>query len=248
MNLSKQTKTTMKNSIFKSYAMPPMIGMGIALIVSFVFILSIINHSFTHANEHINQLKTQNAHLSNENNELDNLLKQSLENRAGVHQESEWLARMLISETNRTEEMQYIAWVARNRVENSRFPNTYQGVVQYPHAFSAFNYNMPYRTHFSTILFDGGAQNNQLISRFKYTTHEFRETALQISYEVMFAQNEDRPFSEHVTHFYSPVSMSGGLNHKPSWAHVYDEVDVPFVKNNRFRFFESNGYYVAERQ
>ena len=237
----------MKNSVFKSYALPPAIGVGITLVVSFVLILSVINHSFTHTNEHIDQLKTQNTHLSNENDELDNLLKQSLENRAAAHQESEWLARMLISETNRTEEMEYIAWVARNRVENPRFPNTYQGVIQHPYAFSAFNYNMPHRTYFSTILFDGDAQNGQLISKFKYTTHELRETALQISYDVMFAQHKDRPFSEHVTHFYSPVSMSGGLDHRPSWAHVYNEIDVPSVEDNRFQFFESHQHYFTER-
>ena len=50
-----------------------------------------------------------------------------------------WLARCVLSESNRADEQRYVAWVVRNRVETGYRGTSYREVVLEPYQFSAFN-------------------------------------------------------------------------------------------------------------
>jgi len=132
-----------------------------------------------------------------------------------------WMTRALVSETNNTGEMRYLAWVIRNRVERSwRGQDTYKGVILDPYQFSAFNRGRSTRAFFMEMT----SENTPFGSRW----HEAR----RIASDVILAERDEKAFS--ATHFYSPVSMKTAA---PKWAWTLKEIEVASVDSDRFRFF-----------
>ena len=222
---------------FNNIAWPAIAGNCIALLFAFVITLAIFNHS--EIEERLDSTEKENMVLVSENDSL-RVLSDSLNTSPHErHVEMEWLARMLLSETDRPSEMEYVAWVARNRVEHSIYGDTYKSVVLYPRAFSAFNSGNYWSSYYRNISFDGFHTNK---NRPRHTTKVLREKALEIAYRVSSEDPSNRPFSENTTHFYSPISMKGGVTHVPLWVRYYDEVSVPEINRIRFRFYDISNH------
>ena len=134
-----------------------------------------------------------------------------------------WLARCVISESNRRHEQKLVAWTVRNRVETSYRGETYREVVLEPLQFSAFNTPSPRRSYILSLDLD--AHDAAWLE------------ALQISLEVYQAPAEERPFPQETRHFYSPISMKG--NKTPPWAVRATPLPAASldIDDNRFRFY-----------
>ncbi|MFT5144829.1 MAG: hypothetical protein ACI80V_001682 [Rhodothermales bacterium] len=134
-----------------------------------------------------------------------------------------WLARAVLSESDRTEEQRLVAWVIRNRVETNFRGDTYRDVVLEPRQFSAFNGATPRREY---IL--GLDQTDKVPSWMN---------ALDVSMDVFQARARDRPFGIDTRHYYSPVSMVGPS--APAWASAGRPLssEAMGIDPNRFRFF-----------
>jgi len=122
--------------------------------------------------------------------------------------EKKWLSRAIYSETKREDEMWFVGNVIRNRVETGyRGRYSYKGVILDDKQFSAFNHRVPTR---------------------------YNKTAENVATSVLLADRDSLTFPAHVTHFYSPRSMSS----TPDWAYEYDYTAAK-VNPNRFRFYSS---------
>lgn len=124
-----------------------------------------------------------------------------------------WLARAIYSETKNEREMPLIGWVVRNRVENRYWGDTtYKDVVTCPHQFSG--------------LYLG--QNAYLGYE---DTYRVWQKALSVAHEVYYANEDERPFSSSIQHFYSPLVVR-----KPHWA---DDEKLAFVTHDQsFAFYQ----------
>ncbi len=138
-----------------------------------------------------------------------------------------WLARAIYSETRRKREMELVGWVIRNRVEKEfRNDKTYRDVILSSYQFSAFNPRSKLRFYYATL---------------PYSHKERKENwnmALRVAKDVVFAEHHEMPkyLTEDTFWFYSEVSMPPDKPH-PQWRYEYERVEVPFVNEERFRFF-----------
>lgn len=135
-----------------------------------------------------------------------------------------WTARAIYSETRRVNEMWYVAWVIRNRVE-SRFHGyrSYKRVILHPKQFSAFNRGSHLRSFYMSL------EPKQAVSRSRW--HD----ALNIAKAVVDAPLAYNPLPEDTYHFYSEISMTGKKH--PSWRWELTQVGVEPIPDERFRFF-----------
>lgn len=139
-----------------------------------------------------------------------------------------WLARAIYSETKTPAEMRLVAWVIRNRVENNfRGRDNYRDVILDRKQFSAFNYGSKYRNYYLTKSYLDDNQTWQ--------------SALQIAYDVVYADISKNPLKPNTYYFYSEVSMPDTMPH-PYWVNDFDRVkNLPYyVDEKRFRFFSDN--------
>ena len=133
-----------------------------------------------------------------------------------------WLARCILSESDRDEEQVYAAWVVRNRVETSyRGRDTYEGVVLDPYQFSAFNRGSHKRSEFMSLTAE--------------STRPGWDSALEVAMRVYSASDTTRPFDRDTRHFYSRQSMRG--RRVPGWARGRRAVSIQGIDTNRFLFF-----------
>jgi len=133
-----------------------------------------------------------------------------------------WLARVIFSETKDEDEMKLIGWVVRNRVEAKYRGGTYEEVVLSAHQFSGLNSK---DEQYSININMGYESENEKWIK-----------ALAVANEIYFASEEERPFSEDVKHFYSPVSVAV----TPKWT-TSGKLDYEIPGNNgdasRFAFY-----------
>lgn len=128
-----------------------------------------------------------------------------------------WMARAIYSETKVAEEMEYVAWIIRQRVDSSRYPDSPQDVVLEWRQFSAMN-SASRRAELATY------------DRDTRSTH-FRR-ALRMAHYTLIADPELSPFPE-VLHAYSPRSMQP-RGSAPHWAEGQQPV---FQMGDRWRFY-----------
>ncbi len=131
-----------------------------------------------------------------------------------------WLARVIFSETKDVEEMEQIAWVVRNRVENGRWGSSYKEVVLSPSQFSGLDsWDTQYHININ-LEYD--------------TNNSIWRKALTIAEEVYNADNDDRILSNSVQHFYSPHVVK-----TPSWAENKKPVLITYnnVGKQTFKFY-----------
>ncbi|MEZ4699691.1 MAG: cell wall hydrolase [Rhodothermales bacterium] len=135
-----------------------------------------------------------------------------------------WLARCILSESDRADEQELVAWVVRNRVETRYRGDSYREVVLEPLQFSAFNTPSPRRTY--------------LLGLNQHSKVDSWLGALQVAMKVYDAPDLNRPLSRETRHFYSPVSMKGGKT--PPWAVNATPLDLAdrSIDPKRFLFFE----------
>ena len=135
-----------------------------------------------------------------------------------------WLARCVLSETNRAHEQRLVAWVVRNRYETGYRGDTYREVVLEPRQFSAFNAPSPRRTYLLSL------NQNSMAAAWRQ--------ALRIAMDVYEAPAAKRPFPITTRHFYSPVSMAGGRT--PPWAARAEPLPAASLNldDRRFRFYD----------
>lgn len=136
-----------------------------------------------------------------------------------------WLARCMYSESDRPHEQELVAWVVRNRVETGYRGRTYREVILEAKQFSAFNEPTKRRDH--------------IVSLSPETPLRSWRRTLEIALDVYQAPASERPFSQTVRHFYSPVSMVGGR--KPHWADSGKALSSSNlgVDRRRFIFFDN---------
>ncbi len=121
-----------------------------------------------------------------------------------------WLARVIFSETKDEDEMNLVGWVVRNRVEAEYRGTTYKEVALSKYQFSGLN--------------SKDAQYDININMEYDSLNEKWIKAIKVAEKIYFADKNERPFSEGVLHFYSPVSMEGS----PDWANNGDlDYEVP---------------------
>lgn len=131
-----------------------------------------------------------------------------------------WLARVIFSETKDVDEMEKIAWVVRNRVEDGRWGYSYKEVVLSPSQFSGLNsWDLQYHINVN-LDYD--------------TKNLIWKKALVIAEEVYGANNNDRVLSISVKHFYSPHVVK-----TPSWAENEKPVLITYnnVGKQTFKFY-----------
>ncbi len=139
-----------------------------------------------------------------------------------------WLARCVLSESNRADEQRYVAWVVRNRVETGYRGTSYREVVLEPYQFSAFNEPSERRRYLT-----GLGENTRGDKAWR--------SVLGIALDVYAAPASERPFSIETRHFYSPVSMPGKST--PRWAKGRAPVALAtHIDDDRFRFYENVDY------
>ncbi len=139
-----------------------------------------------------------------------------------------WLARCVLSESDRAAEQRYVAWVVRNRVETGYRGAAYREVVLEPYQFSAFNKPSERRRYLLAL-----NQNTR--------SDKAWQNVVEIALDVYRAPATARPFPVETRHFYSPISMPGGAT--PSWAEGRTPVAVSIaIDDNRFRFYEGVDY------
>ena len=128
-----------------------------------------------------------------------------------------WMARAIYSETKIPAEMEYIAWIIRQRVDSERYPDKPEAVVLQWRQFSAFN---------------SASRRAELAeyTRDSRSTH-FRR-ALRMAHYTLIADPELSPFPE-VLHAYSPQSMQPA-GRVPRWAEGQEAV---YAIDGRWRFY-----------
>lgn len=130
-----------------------------------------------------------------------------------------WLARIMYSETKRPDEQRLIGWVVRNRVDTGYTGRTYEDVAKHSGQFSGLQ---PY---------DARYEHN--ISRWRSSSGESWQVALDIAKEVYFADSSERPITLTTRHFYSPNAVSK----TPAWAQNRQATElVKDPKTNQVRF------------
>ncbi len=133
-----------------------------------------------------------------------------------------WLARVIFSETKDEDEMNLVGWVVRNRVEAEYRGTTYKEVALSKYQFSGLN--------------SKDAQYDININMEYASLNEKWITALLVAEKIYFANENERPFSGDVKHFYSPVSVSG----TPAWAEGGElDYEIPGADGmaSRFAFY-----------
>ena len=188
-------------------------------LVSSALLLGLFLEDTAHEKQ-LRSLERQNERLRSESFQKGQRI-QELSDRLDT--ETVWLTRALISETHKPQEMRFVAWVIRNRVEaRHRGARTYKEVVLDPYQFSAFNPGSKVRTRY--------------IQAQAATEPFLWDTAFEIARDVIEAPPEENPVPG-VTHFLSPVSMrSQGIEY-PGWYREFDRVPVSEVHPDRFLFF-----------
>lgn len=153
-------------------------------------------------------------------------------NRALHDEQMLWLARALYSETRNSNEMYYVGWVVRNRVElNYNGNDTYEEVVLDPYQFSAFNPGSRLRRQYINLDVEDLRDSIK-----KDEWHDALRTAMN----VMDADPEQRPFPRNTLYFYSEVSMPGGRD--PHWREDFTRIEAAGISPKRFRFFADFDY------
>ena len=131
-----------------------------------------------------------------------------------------WLARVIFSETKDIEEMEKIAWIVRNRVEDGRWGYSYKDVVLSPSQFSGLNsWDSQYHIN---INLDHTIDNS------------IWQRSLEIAEDVYNAdRNNDVPHRS-VQHFYSPNVVS-----TPTWAENEKPVFITYSTTGKqtFKFY-----------
>lgn len=120
------------------------------------------------------------------------------------HEEAEWLARAIFSETKAEEDFEYIGWVIHNRMKSPAYPGTARRVVLQPSQFSAFNRS-------------GRLRELRQMQFPETKVTEFRR-AYRMAQYILAAPDSLNPLPE-VTHFYMADTMERkyGKRH-PDWA------------------------------
>lgn len=150
-----------------------------------------------------------------------------------------WLARGIISESNRPEEMYLVGWIMRRRTEAGYYGATsYKETILAPFQFSAFRD--------TSLLTANERRLKRLYTRLQLADshlHNSWDDALQAALDVLMAPPYFDPFAGTETlHYFSPVSMrkdSTGRPTTPHWlsAGVVTKV-VPGRYYDRFRFVQ----------
>jgi len=176
--------------------------------------------------ERLHETRIELAYQNKKADSLRTILK------AHKHEQFLWLARAIFSETTRPQEMYYVGWVIRNRVEmNYNGKSTYRGVVLDHRQFSAFNSGSSKRPFYVNLGVD-------------YLGSSFQKSwfrALDTARRVMEADSSNRPFSPYTLYFYSEISMPDHNPH-PIWASRFSQVSIPGVREERFRFLADFDY------
>lgn len=224
MNLHKRPET------LSDYILPPIIGFG------FIFVLTVIFLVDGYFDEHREMLAAveKRDRVEEKYADLQNRYD-SLEYQSQLKDpRTLWLARAIYSETDRPEEMYYVAWVIRNRVElKFRGKTTYRDVILDTKQFSAFNRGRTFRFYYATKGFEDIHEKTRLAGVWR--------AAIENARMVIFGDPENRPFPKHTLYFYSEISMPSYRKH-PAWAKQFDQVKVEGIPEKRFRFFADYDY------
>ena len=163
--------------------------------------------------------------------QVDTLTKTLAVEVVRYHPETMWLARGIYSETDRPDEMEYVGWVIRNRVElEFRGKNTYRGVVLDEYQFSAFN--------------TGNKRRWYYVNKSVTDDNAIWLAALDTALRIRLSDGTERPIPKSTTHFYSEISMVPSWK-IPKWVPYMEQVETPDVEEKRFRFYQSE--FLIER-
>ena len=135
-----------------------------------------------------------------------------------------WLARVIFSETKDEDEMRLVGWVVRNRVEAGYRGDTYKKVALSANQFSGLN---PKDEQYPININMGYDSTNKKWMK-----------ALAIADEIYFADDNERPFSSDVKHFYSPMSVTK----TPKWTTSGElDYEIPGTDGKPARFVFYSG-------
>lgn len=152
------------------------------------------------------------------------------------------VALCLITETNREEEMPYVAGAITNRVTAHYRGQSAFEVVLAPFQFSRFNkvgHELPMERR-ALEHDDPAGQVLALVQHDRRYSEELYTRALGVAQGVLDGANPwadgtvDHPRASRVMHYFSPVSMHGAV---PAWFDPGREVLVPAIDYQRFRWF-----------
>jgi hypothetical protein len=138
-----------------------------------------------------------------------------------------WAARVIYSETKRYDEMPYIAWVLRNRVERGHRSfdyesgtNNYKGAALAKSQFSGMHPHL-----------DRNAHRNLAMSYDTVGVPSW-DHALAVAERVYYSDGSDRLLSSDTVYFYSPTVIAPPAFASPSYSR-----EVLRFPTNRFAFY-----------
>lgn len=148
--------------------------------------------------------------------------------------EANWLGLTIRSESDQPHEWWCVGWAIRNRVLSKRYPNLYQAVVLSKKQFSYFN-------QFSDLLSNPSSLYAQALMGYAGDGLGWSENNLIVAQlcaaDIIAASRWHAPFGTDVMHYWSPVSMKGGL--RPPWANNAKRLFTPGnIDPARFVFAE----------
>ena len=139
------------------------------------------------------------------------------------NEQIEWLARLIYSETKRSAEMPYIAWVVRNRVDiGHRSYDAAAGVNNYKGAALANSQFSGMHPHLDHNAYKNLAMNYGVVGVPAW------DEAVRVAREVYYADSSERLLAQNVTHFYSPFISP------PAWANPNK---LAYRFEGRFHFY-----------
>ncbi len=158
-----------------------------------------------------------------------------------IDDETVCLAQALFSESQFTHEQVAVAWSIRNRVESSRYPDTYCGVVFQKQQFSGMNSNDPnYEINRDIPILAKEWIHISLNDYRGRAAHRY-EDAQVIAGNVILA-DKVMDTCPGATHFWSPIAYEKGVIDWPRWARgvVADcVIRAEGSKTLRFAFYSS---------
>ena len=151
------------------------------------------------------------------------------------------------TETNRLDEVPYVAGVVLNRVRTGYRGDTVREVVLSPYQFSAFNHEhgKPREERKALEAEDAEAAVRAFLKR--HRREQLFDDATEICRELLDEEDAenpwlngmvDHPHSPDVRHYFSPISMRPSTA-VPKWFDASREVEVGEIPKSRFRWFHS---------
>ncbi len=147
--------------------------------------------------------------------------KRSFDNKTRFHEDAQWIARAVYSESKTFSNYEYIAWTIRNRMASDGYPDDARSVVLQEDQFSAFR----------------NPEKREKLLKMSYpeTKNTYFRRAYRIALYALNANYRMNPM-QGVRHFYMKDTLKEVHGkHKPHWANA----EKLYFTNGQTRYYRN---------